>query len=140
MKYCKMQFFYIVMQKQPPRGVLSKRFSENMQQIYRRTIMPKSNFNKVGMGVLLYICCIFSEHLLLRTALGGCFWWYLYYVVIYIFRDNILEHTFYFEYRWLISLWWETLVVDGLMTPIPHSTTVKQTTLIRTTTAIFSFP
>ena len=53
MKYCKMQFFYIVMQKQPPRGILSKRFSENMQQIYRRTLMPKSNFNKVGMGVLL---------------------------------------------------------------------------------------
>ena len=53
MKYCKMQFFYIVMQKQSPRGVLSKRFSENMQQIYRRTLMPKSNFNKVGMGVLL---------------------------------------------------------------------------------------
>ena len=53
MKYCKMQFFYIVIQKQPPRGVLSERFSENMQQIYRRTLMPKSNFNKVGMGVLL---------------------------------------------------------------------------------------
>ena len=53
MKYCKMHFFYIVIQNQPPRGVLSKRFSENMQQIYRRTLMPKSNFNKVGMGVLL---------------------------------------------------------------------------------------
>ena len=53
MKYCKMQFFYIVIQKQPPRGVLSERFSENMKQIYRRTLMPKSNFNKVGMGVLL---------------------------------------------------------------------------------------
>ena len=28
-----------VIQKQPPRGVLWKRCSENMQQIYRRTIM-----------------------------------------------------------------------------------------------------
>ena len=53
-------------QKQPPRGVLSKRCSENMMQIYGRTPMPKCDFNKVakqsnatllkshcGMGVLL---------------------------------------------------------------------------------------
>ena len=33
-------------QKQPSRGVLSKRCSENMQQIYRRTPMPKCDFNK----------------------------------------------------------------------------------------------
>ena len=47
-------------QKQPPRGVLRKRCFENIQQIYRRTPMPKCDFNKVtllkshfGMGVLL---------------------------------------------------------------------------------------
>ena len=34
-------------QKQPPRGVLKKWCSENMQQIYRRTPMPKCDFNKV---------------------------------------------------------------------------------------------
>ena len=34
-------------QKQLFRGVLRKRCSENMQQIYRRTPMPKCNFNKV---------------------------------------------------------------------------------------------
>ena len=34
-------------QKQPPRGVLRKRYSENMQQIYRRTPMPKCDLNKV---------------------------------------------------------------------------------------------
>ena len=33
-------------QKQPPRGVPRKRYSENMQQIYRRTPMPKCDFNK----------------------------------------------------------------------------------------------
>ena len=33
-------------QKQPPRRVLGKRFSENMQQIYRRTPMQKCDFNK----------------------------------------------------------------------------------------------
>ena len=32
-------------QKQPPRGVLGKRCSENIQQIYRRTPMPKRDFN-----------------------------------------------------------------------------------------------
>ena len=35
-------------QKQPSRGVLKKRCSENMQQIYRRTPMPKCDFNKVA--------------------------------------------------------------------------------------------
>ena len=36
-------------QKQPSRGVLMKRCSENMQQIYRRTSMPKCDFNKVAL-------------------------------------------------------------------------------------------
>ena len=34
--------------KQPPRGVLGKMCSENMQQIYRRTPMPICDFNKVA--------------------------------------------------------------------------------------------
>ena len=38
-----------------------------------------SNFIEThfGMGVLLWICCIFSEHLFLRIPLDGCFWRYL---------------------------------------------------------------
>ena len=35
-------------QKQPPRSVPRKSYSENMQQIYRRTLMPKCEINKVG--------------------------------------------------------------------------------------------
>ena len=35
-------------QKQPPRGAPRKRCSENIQQIYRRTPMPKCAFNKVA--------------------------------------------------------------------------------------------
>ena len=35
-------------QKQPSRGVSKKRCSENMQQIYRRTHMPKCDFNKIA--------------------------------------------------------------------------------------------
>ena len=36
-------------QKQPPRGVLKKRCSENIPQIYRRTPMLKCDFNKVAL-------------------------------------------------------------------------------------------
>ena len=39
-------FVYRTEQKQPSRGVLRKRCSENMQQIYRRIPMPKCDFNK----------------------------------------------------------------------------------------------
>ena len=36
-------------QKQPFRGVLNKKYSEYMQQIYRRTSIPKCFFNKVAL-------------------------------------------------------------------------------------------
>ena len=42
------QNMYRVIQKQPPRGVPRKRFSETIQQIYRGTPMPKCDFNKVA--------------------------------------------------------------------------------------------
>ena len=45
--YKQLAFRYNI-QKQPPTGVLRKRCSEKMQQIYRRTPMPKCNFNKVA--------------------------------------------------------------------------------------------
>ena len=57
------------LRKQPSWDVLGKRCFENMQQIYRRTPIPKCDFNKVanklhsGMDVLPYVCYIFSEHL-----------------------------------------------------------------------------
>ena len=38
-----------IFQKQPPRGVPRKRCSENIQEIYRRTPMPKCDFNKVAL-------------------------------------------------------------------------------------------
>ena len=37
-----------IFSKQPFRGVFIKRCSENMQQVYRRTPMPKCDFNKVA--------------------------------------------------------------------------------------------
>ena len=39
---------YQNIQKQTSRGVRKKRWSENMQQIYKRTPMPKCDFNKVA--------------------------------------------------------------------------------------------
>ena len=42
-------------QKKSPRGVLRKRCSENMQQIYKRAPMPKSDFNKSSPVNLLHI-------------------------------------------------------------------------------------
>ena len=53
-------------QKQPSRGVLRKRCSANMQQIYRRTPMPKCDFNKWVLSRKFAACFqnIFSyEHL-----------------------------------------------------------------------------
>ena len=62
---------------QPSRGVLIKGYFENMQQIYRSTLMPKCDFTLVkshfGIGILLYICCIFSKNVFFRTPLEGCF-------------------------------------------------------------------
>ena len=75
----------VYLQRQPCRGVPTKNVSENMQPIYRRTPMPKCDFSNRNqlqsnlfkpyfkMSVLLQFCCIFSEHLFLRTTLDGCF-------------------------------------------------------------------
>ena len=38
----------VYFKKQPSRGVLRKRYSKNMKQIYRRTPMPNCDFNKVA--------------------------------------------------------------------------------------------
>ena len=46
--FMKMRFQNRCFQKQPQRGVLKKRCSENMEQIYRRTSMPNCDFNKVA--------------------------------------------------------------------------------------------
>ena len=56
---------------QPSQGVRKKRCSENMQQIYKRTPILKSHF---GMGVLLQICSIHSQHLFLRNFLRPEIW------------------------------------------------------------------
>ena len=73
------------MQKQPTRGFPKKSCSENMQHIYKKTPMLKYDFNKVALKLYwnhtsawvfsCKSCCIFSEHLFLRTYLEDCFCW-----------------------------------------------------------------
>ena len=46
--------FFKIQEKPPSRCVLRKRCSENMQQIYRRTPMPKYDFNKVEISLHLF--------------------------------------------------------------------------------------
>ena len=88
-------------QKQPPRGVLMKRCSENMRQIYRRTRMLKCDFNKVallkshfGMGVLLQICYIFSEYLY-NNASGG--------LLLFMEHSKVCDVCF-----WCFKFWYDT--------------------------------
>ena len=75
--------FFTVFHKQPPRGVLSENFSENMQQIYRSTPMPKCDSNEVALQLYWnhFLPWVFSSKFavyfqntfFLRTPLGGCF-------------------------------------------------------------------
>ena len=65
-------------------GVLRKRCSKNMQQIYRRTPMLKSNFNKVALQLYrnrtstwVFSCkfaAYFQNSFFIRVPLEGCFW------------------------------------------------------------------
>ena len=50
-------------QKQPSRGVLIKRCSENMLQNYKRTPMPKCDFNKVAKHTSAWVfSCKFAAY------------------------------------------------------------------------------
>ena len=60
-----------VFHKQPSRGTLRKSCSENMQQIYRRTLMLKCTLASV---FSCKFAAYFQKRLFLRTPLKGCFW------------------------------------------------------------------
>ena len=46
---CKSLYLDLNIEKQPSKGILRKRCSENMKQIYRRTTMPKCDINNVAL-------------------------------------------------------------------------------------------
>ena len=69
--------------KQPPRGVPRKRCSENMRQIYRRTPVPKYDFNQAAKQLYLNhtLAWVFSRKFAAyfqntfstsKEPLGGC--------------------------------------------------------------------
>ena len=80
-------------QKQPLRGVFSKRCSENMQQIYRRTPMAKCDFVKVALHKFSgeHPCrSVISIKLLIEITLRhGCFPLNL----LHIFRTPFTRNT-----------------------------------------------
>ena len=80
--------FYILSMNQPSIGVPRERCSENMQQIYLRTFIPKCDFNKVA------LLCNFIE----ITLRYGCFPVNL----LRIFKTTFLhiEHQMYIQKIW----------------------------------------
>ena len=88
-------FVSLLFQKCPSRGVLRKRCSENMQQIYRRTPMPKCDFNKVASN--------FNEIILWHT-MEGCF-------LLPTFVKEILDGKLHFCAAHITTKWesWEGL-------------------------------
>ena len=56
-------------QKQPFRGVL-RRYSENMQHVYRRTPVSKCDFNKVAKGCSVILLRIFTTPFPKKTSEG----------------------------------------------------------------------
>ena len=62
-----------VCQKQPSRGVIKKRCPENMQQIYRRKLKPKCDFNKVVLHG--YGCSPVNLLYIFRTPFLGTHLW-----------------------------------------------------------------
>ena len=71
-------------QKHPSIGVLTKSCSENMQQIYRRTTVPKCDFNKV---TLRHVCSPINLLRVFRTTFykntyGGLLLYCLPYIIL----------------------------------------------------------
>ena len=98
-------------QKQPSRSVLGKSFSENMQQIYRRTPILKCDFNGVALQLywnhtwdgcspenLLHI----FRNLFLRAPLEGYFWRII--VMIYLVNPKIFSEDIALNFVWMLLL------------------------------------
>ena len=112
-------------QKQRTKGVLRKSCSENMQQIYRRTPMPKCDFNKVWNQLRHRWSPINLLHIL-RTPLNGCFctkltacmsptWSVVLYLVCYFFKLSLGKIVYFgtlvsicFNMFWnILSIIWD---------------------------------
>ena len=99
--------------------------------------MPKCGFNKAveqskatllnshfGMGDLLSICCIFSEHVFLRTPADDCFWF-----LLATCPNSSVDS---FPYKYMSCLWsliWSIRVWRGWHLTIWLETTVQSSTI-----------
>ena len=93
---------WLYFQKQPSIGVLTKSCSENMQQIYRRTIVSKRDFNKVAKQIywnhtsarlfpvnLLYI----FRTPFYKNTYGGLLLYYLPYIILRSSQENVWKES-----------------------------------------------
>ena len=79
------------------------------------SIKLQSNFIETNVDVFLYICCIFSGQIFLRTPLEGCFWVFLHLhpekcsikdsrmQILYLLFDKIY---FWFDVIWFWICYW----------------------------------
>ena len=90
-------------QKQPSTGAFIKKCPENMQQIYRRTPMPKGDFQKVALQIYWNhtSAWMFSCNLLhiFRTPLEGSFWVYKKFVLKHL--TVFIEEESVYHRHWL---------------------------------------
>ena len=103
-KYCLVNhqlliLHHTILQNQPSRGVLRKRYLENMQQIYWRTSMSKCYFNQVPQQLYwnhasAWVLCCTGK--LLASSIGlFCSSFFL----ISILKENLLKQFFYIHIR-----------------------------------------
>ena len=106
MFFFKHLFVCMVIQKQPPIGVPKKRRSENMQQIYRRTAMPKCDFNKVAIEITLRHGCspVNLLHLFRTPFPKNTSEWLLLVIPTYEVLHSSAFHSFSHYYWELFSL------------------------------------
>ena len=119
---------FVKKQKQPLRRVLKKRCSGNMQQIYRRTPMPKCDLNKFahfGMGVLrTSFPRNISEWLLLKFWKSNC--------LLVIFESENIFFTQFFSKelnKLRIEMWpffsCRILEINQIKKPVSINSSVK---------------
>ena len=84
------------------KGVL-KTCSKSTGEHPCQSVILIKNAKHVGMGVLLSICYIFSEHLFLRTPMEGCFWPFYsgYLLTVQIFKRGCCLFYFLYFFLWI---------------------------------------
>ena len=94
-------------QKQPSRVVLKKRCSENMQQIYRRTPMPKFLCNFIEIA-LRHGCSLVNLLRIFRTLFPRNTSRWLFLHSVNVILENRKRFSGFSQINWLVPMWWAT--------------------------------